>query len=1092
MESFEVIKQNGVRIDLQSAEPFIAVNSATLTTSLMGDDYIQLSVVSSIILPFEKGDYIKFLGKTYSLRNIPTRKIVSDFQYTYDLTFYGVMYDLMKTIFRDADVEGKSSTSSFDLTYSIKDFVKVIIYNTQRDYRGLWVFDEASCPETEPKTLNFSQQNCLQVLQTVCSEFNLEFQIDEQTSGLRVINIGRFGNIINAVGTSSYFEYGKGNGLYSLQESKVDDKAVISRLWFEGGTQNLPIAYRDYALRLQMPYPARLNKNQHKLEDGTIIPIGTMTIGTDDDTKRFIEDATLSKNLGGAEENAVQYKDIYPQRTGEVTAVIDRLTFEDSKMDFDLNEKDSNGTKYLINGTSAKITFVTGKLAGQEFELLAYKTSSKQFTIMEYKDERNQEFPTKHSEAFRFAVGDKYKITDIYMPQSYIDNAEEDLWFKGYEEFKQVSQPRVKYQLEFAKDYLKELADKGNTYIFNVGDYVAVKDERFNLQKNIRIQQINRNLLLDYDYSLTLADTVAINIINQTVATLIEHETVISNNRLRDINRMRYGWKTTEELRNMVYDTDGYFDTDNIRPNSIETNMLTVGSKSQQFVLNNVILEANFRADPHLFRCTKGLLLHLTIKEDSIRIWTMPEMVLQIPDDTAGFYLFAACSRLGDTAQWIVTSEQLKVEQDPNLYYFQIGIISPLREQGFFRDFTTTYGFTRINGNTITTGRIVTSDGYNYLDLDGNKFRVGNGSNFISWNGEKLVLKGTLVQSQSGDTYSIGIYRGVYDNTQSYYINDEVSYTDSDGATATYRCIKNTDEAGHNPTETEFWKILAKGVNGKDGENGKSPVAVFRGEFQNSYSTWYYGNSDRIDIVKYNGIYYKTVINVKDIIGTESFRGSLFPPDTAAGQKIWQIFGSQFDSIATGLLLTENANIAGWLFANNRMESQNGSAYLDGNDGSIMFANNRFSVDPEGKVMSCGSIINPYFVINESNYMSYILRWNLGFSILFDKCGLKVRLDLPQLGQFVLLLPLDLEYDGVECEIFNSSIEAMSLYDVVQSSTNWNAPTSIGVPRNTYVKLRCVCLESSNFPGISSPATYRTEPDGYFVRWVLLEKTTFS
>ena len=35
----------------------------------------------------------------------------------------------------------------------------------------------------------------------------------------------------------------------------------------------------------------------------------------------------------------------------------------------------------------------------------------------------------------------------------------------------------------------------------------------------------------------------------------------------------------------MVYDTDGFFDVDNIRPNSIDTNMLTVGSKSQQFVL---------------------------------------------------------------------------------------------------------------------------------------------------------------------------------------------------------------------------------------------------------------------------------------------------------------------------------------------------------------------------------------------------------------------------------------------------------------------------------------------------------------------------
>ena len=49
----------------------------------------------------------------------------------------------------------------------------------------------------------------------------------------------------------------------------------------------------------------------------------------------------------------------------------------------------------------------------------------------------------------------------------------------------------------------------------------------------------------------------------------------IEANGLRDLSKAKRGWRTTEELRNMVYDTDGYFDTDNIRPNSIDTNMLT-------------------------------------------------------------------------------------------------------------------------------------------------------------------------------------------------------------------------------------------------------------------------------------------------------------------------------------------------------------------------------------------------------------------------------------------------------------------------------------------------------------------------------------
>lgn len=127
----------------------------------------------------------------------------------------------MKSLYRNTDANGKSTSSTFDLTYSIKDFVKVIIYNVNRDYPGLWKFDEANCPDTEPRTIQFSRQNCLQVLQALCSkdQFNLEFQIT-QNDGVRTIHIGKFGERINPPGGNDYFEWGKGNGLYTLKEQR--------------------------------------------------------------------------------------------------------------------------------------------------------------------------------------------------------------------------------------------------------------------------------------------------------------------------------------------------------------------------------------------------------------------------------------------------------------------------------------------------------------------------------------------------------------------------------------------------------------------------------------------------------------------------------------------------------------------------------------------------------------------------------------------------------------------------------------------------------------------------------------------------------
>ena len=92
-------------------------------------------------------------------------------------------------------------------------------------------------------------------------------------------------------------------------------------------------------------------------------------------------------------------------------------------------------------------------------------------------------------------VGDKYKITDIYLPESYEKNAEEDLWYAGYDDFLERKQMRAQYVLTFDRAYfLDNMPGDSDTSLFQCGDYVPVKDERFNLEKNIRIQKMSRNL----------------------------------------------------------------------------------------------------------------------------------------------------------------------------------------------------------------------------------------------------------------------------------------------------------------------------------------------------------------------------------------------------------------------------------------------------------------------------------------------------------------------------------------------------------------------------------------------------------------------
>ena len=833
----QITKRNGETIQLNTNEPFCFVKEATLTSSLMGDDYISLKIVSANWLSFAKGDKITVGGKEYSIRATTTREVVSEGYYNYEPVFYGVMYDLMKTIYRNCDKYGKSDKSTFDLTYTIKEFVQVLIYNMERDYPGLWKFDVDNCPDTEAKTIQFSGVNCLQALQTLCNseQFNLEFQIT-QDKGVRTIHIGKFGKRINPPSGADFFEWGKGNGLYNLKEQKIDDKAIITRLWAEGGTTNIRSNYRDYSERLQLPYPQRKNQYEHTLSDGTVVKVGTETIGIADDAKRYIEDAELRDKIG-SEEDVKTYDNIYPTRTGTVTAVVadDICAFIDDTMDFDLNKKDDKGTVYLVDGTSAKITFTSGRLAGQQFELEAkggYNHETKKFRIIPFTDNRGLTIPsTETQDAYKIEVGNTYKITDIYLPESYEQKAEEALWYAAMEDFKTATQAKAQYTLTLDRLYfLQELSRDTDTSVFEVGDYVPVKDTRFGIEKQMRIQKVTRNLLLEQDYQITLADTTAVSIQTQTVLTVIEHENIINNNRLRDLNKARRGWRTTEDLRNMVYDTDGYFDTDNIKPNSIDTNMLTVGAKSQQFVLSGCVLQANFGGNPNMFVATAGILSHLTIDNDKIRNWQMNEASFKL-QSTGGYYLFAKCSKSGENGVWYLTQEQLKFEptSDPNNYYFQVGIVSSLYADDNFRDFQTTYGFTRINGNTITTGRIITSDGECYLDLDGNKFRIGDSTSSIDWNvsaKSRLTLKNVSVASGSGDVVPLGVYRGVWNKDYIYYTGDEVAYT-SNGATCTYRYNHATPSKGIVPTNTVYWGIVAQGANGKNGVNGSTFYFIY-------------------------------------------------------------------------------------------------------------------------------------------------------------------------------------------------------------------------------------------------------------------------
>ena len=203
--------------------------------------------------------------------------------------------------------------------------------------------------------------------------------------------------------------------------------------------------------------------------------------------------------------------------------------------------------------------------------------------------------------------------------------------------------------------------------------------------------------------------------------------------------------------------------------------------------------------------------------------------------------------------------------------------------------------------------------------------------------------------------------------------------------TAEYLWMTKAEKNGAGTALISQWTtpVRITPYDGKDGADGKSPAMVYRGNYDSTKT--YYGNQYRLDCVKQGGTYYIARIDA----GTFS---NVAPPNTSK----WNEFGAQFESVATQLLLAENANIAGWIFRNNRLESQNGTFYLDGTTGDVNIKGNfvgKISTALNGNRIVINSADNTIIMYTNKNGQDYeVLRIegeDIGFGLLRPKLTMR-------------------------------------------------------------------------------------------------------
>ena len=707
-------RPNGDRAPLASRRTATAIKSATQTWNLNADETVVITVESPFTQQYEIGDKITVFGRDYTLNRLPTVKKTGMHEYQYTLTFEGIQYDLLRVQYELSietsgnklqDVQGDS------LTGTLRKFMEVLIANANRVFPGQWSLGE--CPETEYKTLTFDGENCLAVMQNLCNEFTegsttVEFDINK-VNGVYVVDMKKVGSVLPYT-----FKFGRGGGMYELTRQNVTSSDIVTKLYVFGSSENISLKYR--ADRLCLP---GCTKHQS-----------------------FIQDNALVAKYGIIEGRKV-FDKIKPHYDGKVTSIVagNVLQFVASGFPFDLMAKNGDETIYLVPGENAKIHFNTGNLAGYEFEVTNYEHSTRKFTLKKFQDDRGDVFPNDSSTAFQFGQGNEYKILGIIYPDSITKAAESELQEESALYYPQVSQPKVQYALSLEKNFLKKLVggDVSNAIVnaFVPGDYLHIIDHDIDVDKSIRIKGFTRDILDEYKYTLTISDTVTTSTTTRVLQELAEIDKIIQINNLKDPARARANWRTSREVLDMVFDPDGDYYTDRIKPLSIDTSMLSVGAKSMQFGLTNTVIQPNFGGNKNVVSWKGGVLTHYAINEDSAVSWIIADGSITFTDDNAR-YLYAKCERNGTAGTFLWSNQQIKVEDDANYYHFLIGTLSSVDTELQVRSIALTYGFTTINGRFIKTGRVESADGTTYFDLD--KSEIGGRIVFAS-NGEEKTLE---------------------------------------------------------------------------------------------------------------------------------------------------------------------------------------------------------------------------------------------------------------------------------------------------------------------------------------------------------------
>lgn len=783
-------KEIDILVDTSSYRYTALQNVGTLYLYFASEEFINIPV----------GAYCIYKNITYYLMDPDDFKKKSSRNFEYTLVMYDIGAILGKYKCRDI----VSKRLKFDYTAKPHEHLQLIVDNLNMRDSG-WKVGE--CIEAEEKTINYNHIFCSEALPTIADTFKTEYEIDPaiKTIHLRKVEYNK--------GEPLPLEYGKGKGFVpGLGRSNKDGNRPATILYVQGGEQN--IDFSKYGSKELL-----LPKNQRLEYEGRAY--------VSDAEGLYIKRADTT--LTDVQEDSLDCSHISPKRVGSVSNVVvsdkekNFYDFIDSSIPDDLNFED-----YVIEGNNMTVIFQSGMLAGsnKEFEV-KYVHKERKFLITPQEID-GQIMP---NDIYKPNLGDKYAVFGIQLPDAYICNnstkegASWDMFREAAKYLYENEDPKFTFKGELDSIYSKKrwLSIGGK---IKLGGYILFKDPQFIPEGiKIRITSIKEYIHRPYSPIIELSNVTTGVTVSSELNKIESNEVKTDNQYKNSIQFTKRRFRDAKETISMLNDALLHF-SGSISPISVQTMSLLVGDESLQFrFVNNktnptqVEYLVTYDSKKKVLSAPGGILQHMTIGIDTLssghkaseyKFWDIEKYTSPTLTETVGYYLYVKANKNGTTGTYVLSKNAIKLEGVEGYYHFLVGILNSEFEED--RSFVELFGFTEILPGRITTDRIVSSDGLNFMDFVNNAFRVGNSDSYFDWNtrgDKKLRLKGTIVQSESGDESPIGCFRGVYDNSYTYYWGDEVIYDDGTGYSM-YRFVSKNPVKGISPNNSSYWIIVAQ------------------------------------------------------------------------------------------------------------------------------------------------------------------------------------------------------------------------------------------------------------------------------------------